>query len=84
MKWKSKWFKLKWILLCATILASDASDASSSSRRHRREGEAKEVPKKKKRDDICVFGYCLDAAYNSLELPTKVKATHVQTSLEVS
>ena len=83
MKWKSKWFKLKWILVCATILSSDASDATST-RRHRREGEAKEPPKKKKRDDICVFGYCLDAAYNSLELPTKIKATHVQTSLEVS
>jgi hypothetical protein len=57
MRWKLRLFQLKWILVCVTIMASDASDAST--RRHRREGEAKEGAKKKKKDDICVYGYCL-------------------------
>ena len=83
MRWKSKLFQLKWIVVCVTIILSDASDAST--RRHRREGEVKDgTPKKKKKDDICVYGYCLDSTYDSLELPTRTHATHVKTSLEVN
>jgi hypothetical protein len=79
MRWKNCQFK--WIVLCMAIILSDASDASS--RRHRRDGEVKEGAKKKKKEDTCVYGYCLDASYNSLELPSKVKATHVKMNLEV-
>ena len=61
------------------------SDPSDATRRHRREGDAKEstVSKKKKKEDTCVYGYCLDPTYNSLELPSKVTATHIKMNLEV-
>ena len=79
MRWKL--FQLKCVIFCVAIIVSDASDAT---RRHRREGDAKEVVKKKKKEDICVYGYCLDHSYNSMELPSKVHATHVRMNLEVS
>jgi hypothetical protein len=81
MKMRWKLFQLKCVIFCVGIIVSDASDAT---RRHRREGDAKEVVKKKKREDICVYGYCLDHNYNSMELPSKVQATHVRMNLEVS
>ena len=62
------------------------SDPSDATRRHRREGDAKEPTvstKKKKKEDTCVYGYCLDPTYNSLELPSKVTATHIKMNLEV-
>ena len=74
------------ILLSVVIIMTVMSDSSDATRRHRREGEPKEgaAPKKKKREDNCVYGYCLDHTYNSLELPSKVTATHIRMNLEVS
>ena len=80
MRWKKR--RSLSILL---ILLSFMSDPSDATRRHRREGDAKEptVSKKKKKEDTCVYGYCLDPSYNSLELPSKVTATHIKMNLEV-
>ena len=86
---KSSTKKMRWkkrrSLSILLILLSFMSDPSDATRRHRREGDAKEptVSKKKKKEDTCVYGYCLDPTYNSLELPSKVTATHIKMNLEV-
>jgi hypothetical protein len=74
------------ILILVTL--SITMDPSSAHIRHRRDndGGAKEASgtKKKKKEDTCVYGYCLDPSYNTLELPSKVTATHIKMNLEVS
>jgi len=42
-----------------------------------------EVTKKRKKEDTCVYGYCLDPSYNTLDLPSKTVATQIRMNLEV-
>ena len=74
-------------VLFILIALSITMDPSSAHIRHRRDndGGAKESSgnKKKKKEDTCVYGYCLDPSYNTLELPSKVTATHIKMNLEV-
>lgn len=82
----SRLLKTTWIMLILITL-SISMDPSSAHIRHRRDNEAgaKESSgaKKKKKEDTCVYGYCLDPTYNTLELPSKITATHIKMNLEV-
>lgn len=67
------WFRLLWVV---TILAL-APDMMASKRNKNRH------PEKEEPEDTCVNRFCLDPAYNKLELP-ETKKTHVRMNLEVN
>jgi hypothetical protein len=76
-------FRTIWVVYMFIVLFINSAGRTSATARHRRDGGGDVTAKKKKKEDTCVYGYCLDPTYNSLELPSKITATHIRMNLEV-